>query len=109
MAADAAELVVEVEYEELPPLVDPFKAMDANAPVLREDPGWARPPARTARESIDNHIFAWEVGDREATDLAFRDAEEVSIKELDLLSTRPSVAAGNLASASPRSTRSRAS
>src|SRR5207344_2218064 len=36
IAADAVELV-EVEYEPLDPLVDPFKAMDADAPVLRED------------------------------------------------------------------------
>ena len=36
IAADAADLV-EVEYEELPVVVDPFKAMDADAPVLRED------------------------------------------------------------------------
>src|SRR3546814_5463491 len=36
VAADAAELV-EVDYEELPVLVDPFKAMDEGAPVLRED------------------------------------------------------------------------
>src|SRR3546814_15107341 len=36
VAADAAELV-EVDYEELPVLVDPFKAMDEGAPVLREE------------------------------------------------------------------------
>jgi len=35
-AADAVELI-EVEYEELPPLVDPFKSMAADAPLLRED------------------------------------------------------------------------
>ena len=36
IAADAADLV-EVEYEPLPVVVDPFKAMDADAPILRED------------------------------------------------------------------------
>ena len=36
IAADAADLV-EVEYEALPVVVDPFKAMDAVARVLRED------------------------------------------------------------------------
>src|SRR5271166_1600347 len=36
IAADAVELV-EVEYEELQPLVDPFKSMAPSAPVLRED------------------------------------------------------------------------
>lgn len=61
-AADAAELV-EVEYEELPVLVDPHKALDPGAPILRED-----------REQKSNHIFHWEVGDKQATDKAFQDA-----------------------------------
>ncbi|HEX8835855.1 MAG TPA: aerobic carbon-monoxide dehydrogenase large subunit [Candidatus Acidoferrum sp.] len=59
-AADAAELV-EVEYEELPVLVDPHKAMDPGAPILRED-----------REQKSNHIFHWEVGDRKGTDEVFQ-------------------------------------
>ncbi len=62
-AADAAELV-EVEYEELPVLVDPHKALDPRSPILRED-----------REEKSNHIFHWEVGDKVATDKAFADAE----------------------------------
>ena len=61
-AADAAELV-EVEYEELPVLVDPHKATDPSSPILRED-----------REEKSNHIFHWEVGDRAATDKAFQEA-----------------------------------
>jgi len=61
-AADAAELV-EVEYEELPVLVDPHKSTDPNSPILRED-----------REEKSNHIFHWEVGDKAATDKAFQDA-----------------------------------
>jgi carbon-monoxide dehydrogenase large subunit len=61
-AADAAELV-EVEYEELPVLVDPKKALDADAPLLRED-----------REQKNNHIFHWEVGDRQATEEVFQKA-----------------------------------
>jgi aerobic carbon-monoxide dehydrogenase large subunit len=61
-AADAAELV-EVEYEELPVLVDPKKSLDPKAPVLRED-----------REQKDNHIFHWEVGDKPGTEKALRDA-----------------------------------
>ena len=51
-AADAAELV-EVDYEDLPVLVDPHQALDADAPILRED-----------REEKSNHIFHWEVGDK---------------------------------------------
>ena len=61
-AADAAELV-EVEYEELPVLVDPHHAMDADAPILRED-----------REEKSNHIFHWEVGDRVASRQVYEDA-----------------------------------
>ena len=62
IAADAAELV-EVEYEELPVLVDPYKATDPSSPILRED-----------REEKSNHIFHWEVGDKTATDKAFENA-----------------------------------
>ena len=62
IAADAAELV-EVEYEELPVLVDPHKATDPGSPILRED-----------REEKSNHIFHWEVGDKTATDRAFQSA-----------------------------------
>lgn len=79
IAADAAELV-EVEYEELPALVDPFKAMDANAPLLREDIKDKMDGAHGKRKHY-NHIFEWQIGDKEATDLAFKNAE-VSIKEL---------------------------
>ena len=61
-AADAAELV-EVEYEELPVLVDPHKATDPSAPILRDD-----------RKEKSNHIFHWEVGDKGATEKAFKDA-----------------------------------
>jgi carbon-monoxide dehydrogenase large subunit len=55
---------VEVAYEPLPVVVDPFKALEPGAPVLRTDK-----PGKT-----DNRIFHWEVGDRAATDRAFRDA-----------------------------------
>jgi carbon-monoxide dehydrogenase large subunit len=61
-AADAAELV-EVDYEDLPVLVDPHRALDADAPILRED-----------REEKTNHIFHWEVGDRKATESVLQSA-----------------------------------
>ncbi|HKF41410.1 MAG TPA: aerobic carbon-monoxide dehydrogenase large subunit, partial [Candidatus Acidoferrum sp.] len=61
-AADAAELV-EVEYEELPVLVDPHKATAPDAPILRDD-----------RDEKSNHIFHWEVGDKGATETAFQSA-----------------------------------
>jgi aerobic carbon-monoxide dehydrogenase large subunit len=62
-AADAAELV-EVEYEELPVLVNPHRALDPDAPILRED-----------REEKTNHIFHWEVGDKQATEQTFQQAQ----------------------------------
>ena len=66
IAADGA-AVVDVEYEELPVVVDPFKALLPDAPVLRTDK-----PGKT-----DNHIFHWEVGDAAVTDKAFADADVV--------------------------------
>jgi carbon-monoxide dehydrogenase large subunit len=63
-AADGVE-AVDVDYELLPVVVDPFKALQPDAPVLRTDK-----PGQT-----DNHIFHWEVGDKAAADKAFREAE----------------------------------
>ena len=79
IAADAADLV-EVEYEALPVLVDPFKAMDADAPVLREDIKDKKEGAHGARKHY-NHIFDWQIGDRDLTDAAFAKAE-VTTKDL---------------------------
>lgn len=78
IAADAVELV-EVEYEPLPVLVDPHKAMDPDAPILREDLVGKMDGAHSKRLH-DNHIFTWDVGDKDATDRAFEDAE-VTVKE----------------------------
>ena len=65
-AADGV-AAVEVDYEPLPVVVDPFKALEPGAPVLRTDkPG-----------KKDNHIFHWEVGDRAATDKAIKEAAAV--------------------------------
>jgi len=79
VAADAADLV-EVDYDELPVIVDAFKAMDPDAPVLREDIKDKTEGAHGKRKHY-NHIFTWEMGDREATDAALRKGE-VTIKEL---------------------------
>ena len=57
---------VEVEYEPLPVVLDPKKALEPGATVVRED-----------REQKDNHIWHWEAGDKAATDAAFRDADVV--------------------------------
>jgi carbon-monoxide dehydrogenase large subunit len=79
VAADAADLV-EVEYEGLPVIVDPFKAMAAGAPLLREDIKDKTDGAHGQRKHY-NHIFNWQLGDKDATDAAFRKAD-VTIKEL---------------------------
>ncbi len=68
-AADGV-AAVEVDYEPLPVVVDPWKALEPGAPVLRTD----KPDKK------DNHIFHWEVGDRAATDKAIKDAAAV-VKE----------------------------
>ena len=78
-AADAVDLV-EVAYEALPVVIDPFKAMASDAPVLREDIKDKTDGAHGKRKHY-NHIFTWEMGDRGATDAAFERAE-VTIKEL---------------------------
>src|SRR5690242_1875129 len=54
-AADGVE-AVEVDYEPLPVVVDPHKALEPGAPVLRTD----------KKDKKDNRIFHWEAGDRQA-------------------------------------------
>jgi aerobic carbon-monoxide dehydrogenase large subunit len=66
IAADGVE-AVEVEYEPLPPLVDPFKALAPGAPVLRTD----------KKDQKDNLAFHWEAGDRADADKALAAAEVV--------------------------------
>ena len=63
-AADGVD-AVEVDYDPLPVVVDPFKALEPDAPVLRTD----------KKDKKDNHIFHWEVGNRQATDQAFAGAD----------------------------------
>src|SRR5262247_3845501 len=65
-AADGVE-AVEVEYDPLPVVVDPFKALEPGAPVLRTD----------KKDKKDNRIFHWEVGDKAGTDRAFSAADVV--------------------------------
>src|ERR1700704_6427811 len=65
-AADGVE-AVEVDYEPLPVVVDPFQALQPGAPVLRTD----------KKDKKDNRIFHWEAGDRAATDQAFAQADVV--------------------------------
>ena len=65
-ARDALELI-DVEYEPLPPVIDAKRALDPDAPVVRDE----------MEGRTDNHIFDWEAGDSAATDAVFADAEVV--------------------------------
>ena len=57
-AADGAALI-EVDYEPLPVVTNPFKALEPGAPVIRTD-----------RKEQSNHIWHWETGDKPGTDTA---------------------------------------
>lgn len=63
---------VKVEYEPMKPLMDPFKALDKDAPVLRTD----KPDKK------DNHIWHWEAGDKQKTDDVFKNAEVVVSQDM---------------------------
>ena len=84
IAADGAELV-EVEYEELPAVVDPFKALEPGAPVIREDLSGKNVGAHGPRRH-HNHIFNWQIGDKDKTARVFENAE-VTVKQ-DMLYPR---------------------
>jgi carbon-monoxide dehydrogenase large subunit len=65
-ARDALELI-DVDYEILPAVVDPRKALEPGAPVIRDD----------VEGRKDNRIFDWESGNQEETDAVFAKAEVV--------------------------------
>ncbi len=77
-ARDALELI-EVEYEELPVVVDAKKALDADAPVIRDD----------KEEQSNNHIYDWEAGDKAATDEVFSSADVVVAEDILYPRTHP--------------------
>jgi len=70
-ARDALELI-DVEYDPLPPVVDAQRALDPDAPVIRDD----------VEGRTDNHIFDWEAGDRARTDEVFANAEVVVAQDM---------------------------
>lgn len=65
-AADGV-AAVEVDYDPLPVVIDPIKALEPGAPKVRDD-----------KES--NHIWHWEWGSRENADQAFS-AADVSVQQ----------------------------
>ncbi len=72
IAADAVE-AIEVDYEPLPTVVDARGAMDEGAPLVHA-------------EIEDNVSYHWALGDQEACDKAFAEADE--IVEIELVNQR---------------------
>ena len=70
-ARDALELI-DVEYEDLPVVVDARRALDPGTAVIRDD----------LEGRTDNHIFDWEAGDAAATDAVFASADVVVREEV---------------------------
>ncbi|HET8589507.1 MAG TPA: aerobic carbon-monoxide dehydrogenase large subunit [Nakamurella sp.] len=70
-ARDALELI-DVSYEELPPVVDARRALEPDAPVIRDD----------LEGKTDNHVFDWETGDKDATEQVISSAEVVVTEDI---------------------------
>jgi carbon-monoxide dehydrogenase large subunit len=70
-ARDALELI-DVDYEILPAVVDPRKALEPGAPVIRDD----------LEGRQNNRIFDWESGNKEETDAVFARAEVVVAQDM---------------------------
>jgi carbon-monoxide dehydrogenase large subunit len=77
-AADGAE-AVEVDYEELPAIVDPHRSMAKDAPIIREDIADKKEVGHGPR-THPNHIFTWEAGDKDGADAVFANAA-VTVRE----------------------------
>jgi len=66
IAEDAAELI-QVEYEDLEPIVSPQRALEDDAPLIRDD-----------KEDLDSNLcYTWESGDKAAVEEAFSKAAKV--------------------------------
>lgn len=70
-ARDALELI-DVEYDLLPPVIDARKALDPDAPLIRDD----------LEGRTDNRIFDWEMGDEAETEAVFAAADVVVAQEV---------------------------
>ena len=71
IARDAIELI-DVDYEMLKPVVDVRKALDPDAPVIRDD----------LKDKTNNHCFDWETGDEVATNDVFDSADVVVSQDI---------------------------
>jgi len=66
IARDALPLI-EVDYDVLQAVVDPWKSLDPGAPLIRDE----------KEGQTSNHIYHWEAGDKAKTDEAFAKADRV--------------------------------
>ena len=79
VAEDAARLI-EVEYEELEPIVNPQRALEEDAPLIRDD-----------KEDVTSNLcYEWESGDKAATDEALAKADKVVTLETHYPRSHPS-------------------
>ncbi|MGE5292396.1 MAG: aerobic carbon-monoxide dehydrogenase large subunit [Micromonosporaceae bacterium] len=78
-ARDALELI-DVDYEMLPAVADAKHALDADAPVIRDD----------LEGRKDNHIFDWEAGDAQRTEEVFAGADVVVAQDMIYPRVHPS-------------------
>ena len=82
---------VEVEYEELPVIVNPFEALKSNV-VLREDlvaEDGSIPDGAHGPRKHHNHIFTWEAGDKDPTFDVINNAEVVAEATMHYHRTHP--------------------
>ncbi|MFY9667574.1 MAG: molybdopterin cofactor-binding domain-containing protein, partial [Trebonia sp.] len=79
VAKDACE-AIEVDYEPLPPIVNPWQALAPDAPVIRDD----------KVNQADNVVYNWEVGDKAGPDRSFEQADVISKLELHYPRSHPS-------------------
>ena len=66
IATDALELI-EVDYDELPPITTPQQSLEEGAALIRDE----------KEGQTDNLAYTWETGDKGATDEAFAQADRV--------------------------------
>src|SRR3990170_8232442 len=78
--AKAAGEAIMVDYEPLPPIVNPTQSLAEGAPLIRDD----------KENQPDNVIYDWEVGDKDGTDRAFAEADIVSKIDLHYPRSHPS-------------------
>ncbi|MEO9699124.1 MAG: aerobic carbon-monoxide dehydrogenase large subunit [Tateyamaria sp.] len=89
-ASDGME-AVEVEYEELPVLVNPHEALKSDV-VLREDlvaEDGSIPDGAHGPRKHPNHIFTWEAGDKDPTNEVIANAEVVAEEKMYYHRTHP--------------------